>query len=91
MIEGLRKIEFDSDGFREILLSEGMKEQVESAVERIQSEANAGITEDSEGFSVDVIQGGYGGGRWVGFVSAIDSAAAIAESENKVLSGAVHA
>ena len=90
MIKGLKSIQFMSTGFRDILFSGGVKDQVQSIAGRIQQEANAGVGEDSEGFSSNVIAGGYGGGRWVGFVTAIDSSAAKAEAENKVLTKAVH-
>lgn len=90
MIDGIKKIEFISQGFKDILLSEGVKLQVECIAKNIQAEANSGVTEDSDGFSANVIAGGYGGGRYVGFVTSIDEKAAQAESENKVLSKAVH-
>lgn len=82
-------IEFISNGFRQILFSDGVKEVVTSAAEAIQNEANAGVT-DSEGFSMNVRGIGYGGGRWGAFVSAKDQKANAAESENQVLTRAVH-
>ena len=90
MIKGITKIEFNSQGFKDILFSPGTKELVQSVANQIQAEANAGIQEDSEGFSSNVVAGGYGGGRYVGFVTSIDNKAAQAESEDKVLSKAVH-
>lgn len=82
-------IEFNSAGFREILFSDGVKSLVTSAAEKIQSEANAGVT-NSKGFRVNVRGIGFGGGRWGGFVSAADNVAHTAEEENQVLSRAVH-
>lgn len=90
MIKGITKIEFNSQGFKDILFSPGTKELVQGVADKIQAEANAGIQEDSEGFSSNVVAGGYGGGRYVGFVTSTDKASAQAESEDKVLSKAVH-
>lgn len=90
MIKGIKSVQFISSGFRDILFSDGVKQQVQSVADRIRQEANAGVEDGSEGFSATVIGGGYGGGRWVGFVTSIDNAAAKAESENKVLTKAVH-
>lgn len=90
MIKGITKIEFNSQGFKDILFSPGTKELVRGVADQIQAEANAGIQEDSEGFSSNVVAGGYGGGRYVGFVTSLDNKAAQAESEDKVLSKAVH-
>lgn len=82
-------IEFNSPGFREILFSEGTKNLVTSAAQKIQAEANAAVSK-SKGFSVRTYGGGYGGGRWIASVTAIDRAAAAAEAESQVLSKAVH-
>ena len=90
MIKGITKIEFNSQGFKDILFSPGTKELVQGVANKIQAEANAGRQEDSEGFSSNVVAGGYGGGRYVGFVTSLDNKAAQAESEDKVLSKAVH-
>lgn len=84
------KIEFISSGFREILEGDGVHQLVTDTATRIQQEANAGIDEESEGFSVDVWEGNYGGGRWIGSVTSQDRAAAAAQSEYQVLSKAVH-
>lgn len=84
------RIQFNSDGFREILQSAGVKALVEETANDICSKANANLGgESSEGYDVSVISGGYGGGRWVGFVSSADAEAAAAESEYKALSRAV--
>lgn len=83
------KIEFISAGFREILTSDGVKALVDDAASEIQSKANANLLEDSEGYEKTVMYGGYGGGRWVGFVQCTDRASCIAEAEYNALSGAV--
>lgn len=83
------KIEFISAGFREILLSDGVKALVDEATTEIQSKANANLLEDSEGYEKTVMYGNYGGGRWVGFVQCTDRASCVAEAEYNALSGAV--
>lgn len=83
------KLEFNSDGFKQILLSAGMKQCVEAAAKDIKSKADANITGESEGFSVNTWQGSYGGGRWVASVTTTDFASRVAESENKALTRAV--
>ncbi len=89
------KLEFNSEGFREILLSEGVRDLVAEEAEKIASRANANLTDSkSEGYEAEVFQGAmmskYGyGGRWVGSVRAIDSRASADEAENKSLSRAV--
>jgi hypothetical protein len=83
------KIEFISDGFREILLSDGMRDIVDQVSTEIQERANSNLTEDSEGYQKTVMQGHAGGGRWIGFVQTTDRASKIAEAEHNALSGAV--
>lgn len=76
------RIEFKSAGFKEILTGEGVKNLVTGTVQEIAQRAG-------DGFEYDVIYGGYGGGRWIGFVGSTDRESAAAESEHKVLSSAV--
>lgn len=83
------RLEFNSDGFREILCGDGVKGMVDSATEKIKVKADAGIQGTSEGFSASSFLGNYGGGRWVGVVSTTDKESMIAESEGKALSKAV--
>ena len=87
---GIYLIQFNSQGFKDILFSPDTKELVSGVADRIQAEANANVGEGSEGFSANVVAGGYGGGRYLGYVTAIDNAASAAESEDKALSKAVH-
>lgn len=88
-------IEFNSEGFREILMSNGVRNVVEDATNRIATRANANLTDaSSEGYEGDVVESprmsNYGnGGRWVGFVRALDYKAMADEAENKSLSRAV--
>ena len=76
------RIEFNSEGFKEILTGEGVKNVVTQSVHEIAQRAG-------DGFACNVILGGYGGGRWIGFVGSTDRESAAAESENKVLSSAL--
>ena len=87
MIPGIHKIEFISEGFKEVLMaSQGL---VSSVTNQIAAKANANLAENSSGYSAEVIIDGYGGGRPVGFVSSTDHASAAAEAEYKALSRAV--
>lgn len=87
MIEGITKIEFNSAGFKEVLMStEGL---VSSVASEIAATANANLAEDSSGYSAEVFTGGFGGGRPIGVVASTDNAAAAAEAEYKALSRAV--
>lgn len=81
------RIEFISAGFREILLSDGVKELVQSTADEIRDKANTNY--DGDGFESSVKVGGYGGGRWIGYVGATDKKSTAAESENQALTRAV--
>lgn len=81
------RIVFNSDGFRQILFSDGVKQAIETQAEEIADRANA--AGDCNGFKPSVIAGGYGGGRYIGFVSTTDKKSMQAESENKALTGAI--
>lgn len=89
------QITFNSEGFRQILLGDGVKSVVSQATETIASRANGNLlATDSEGYEGDVVESprmsNYGnGGRWVGFVRALDYEAMADEAENKSLSRAV--
>lgn len=89
------KLTFNSEGFREILVGDGVKGLVESVTENIASRANANLSDQtSEGYTAEVFQGNmmqkYGhGGRWIGRVAAADAKASADEAEMKSLSRAV--
>ena len=82
------RIVFNSEGFRQILLSEGCKELVEQVTNEICDKANANNSRGGQ-FDSSVQVGGYGGGRWIGFVSANDKQACIAQSEDLALTRAL--
>lgn len=84
------KIEFYSEGFKGILNSGGVQALVQSKAEEICARANANVGGiETDGYKTTVMQGGYGGGRWIAHVQAADYAAAVAEAENKALTKAV--
>lgn len=83
------RLVFNSDGFRQILLSEGCHNLVQQVTEEIAERANTNNVRGGEGFKATTQVGGYGGGRYIGFVSAADNKANIAESEDKALTGAL--
>lgn len=84
------KIEFLSAGFKEILMSDGVRSILAQKGDEICARANANLTEsDSDGYKVTTMPGNYGGGRWVTYVQATDFLAALDEAENKSLTKAV--
>lgn len=84
------RIEFNPQGFHDLLCGEEVKNYVTEQTEGIRNRADSNMGgADSEGFRSNVILGGFGGGRWVGFVSTTDEATMIAESENQALTKAV--
>ena len=97
------RIVFNSDGFRQILTSEGCHELVQQVTEEIKEKAVANYAavsseslaralnpnaDASEGIRANTMLGGYGGGRWIGFVSTADAYATAAEAEDKILTRA---
>lgn len=82
------KIEFISQGFKDILFSPGTKELVQGVAEDICDRANMDVP---EGFESNVQSGGYGGGRYIAFVRTATKEAALEESENMTLTKAVRA
>ena len=83
------RFKWDHDGFRQLLLSEGVRDLVQSTAEEICDKANGNNTRGGEGFTVRTQVGDYGGGRYIAFVSSTDKNSFIAESEDKALTGAL--
>ena len=90
------RIVFNSEGFRQILLSDGCHELVQKTTEEIRDKAvqnYAAVSPngvDAEaGITARTQVGGYGGGRWIGFVSTSDSYAVAAETEDKIMTRAL--
>lgn len=84
-------IQFISAGFKAILESDGTKNLIEETAQAMADRANGNNERGGAGFAASVKLGGYGGGRWVGFVSTTDKASMIAEAEDKALTRALQA
>lgn len=83
------RLQFNSEGFKQILLSEGCRSLVENTTNEICEKANANNTRGGDGFKATTQVGGYGGGRWIGFVTATDAKASAAQSEDNALTRAL--
>lgn len=81
------RITFISAGFKKILTSSDIRQKLAEEAAAIQSRAASNAKGGT--FTAQTWMGGYGGGRWVASVTASDSEANKAESENKALSRAV--
>ena len=79
------RIEFNTEGFRELLQSNEVKGLVEEHANAILDRAGG----EEEGFSASVWEAGYGGGRWAGTVRTASYDAARAEATDKTLTKAV--
>ena len=83
-------IEWNHEGFEEILCCEGTMNLVQQQTERICDNANANNNHGGKGFDSATRMGrAYGSRRALGFVYSTDDKSAIAESEDKALSRAV--
>ena len=85
------EIEFNSDGFRQILNSSEVRAAVESTANQVCNKANSYIEGDSAGFKVKMVHSNYGykGGRVGATIHSTDHASLVAASENKALIKAV--
>ena len=86
----IENITFNSDGFKAVLESDGVKELVTNTANEICERANANNERGGKGYAVEVKHFGFGGGRWGAFISATDKKANQAESEDKALTRAVN-
>lgn len=83
-------IEFKSEGFEQLLCDAGTMSLVQEQAERICDAANANNGRGGNGFECATRLGrAYGSQRALGFVYSTDKNSALAESEDKALSGAV--
>ena len=78
------RLEFKSEGFAQILASEGCHQLVQSVAEEIAEKANANSGLDS--FVATSVKAPT---RYIGFASSTDKASLKAESEDKALTGAL--
>lgn len=90
------RLVFNSEGFRQILTSDGCRDLIQSTTDEIREKAVANYeavapkgVDASEGIKASTQIGGYGGGRWIGFVGTADKYAAAAEAEDKIITRAV--
>ena len=85
------KLEFISEGFKQILNSDGMRSLVESTADDICAKANANVGGfETAGYKVTTMHATkWKDGRWISHVQAADYAAAEAEAEYKALTRAV--
>ena len=80
------RIEFISQGFQDILFSDGCQQVVQETADGIAERANANAGLDS--FSASTVKAGT---RWIGFASTTDKDSMIAEAEDKALTRAIQA
>lgn len=98
------RLVFNSEGFRQILTSDGCHQLIAETTEQIRDRAVANYAavdsnslaralnpngDPADGIKASTMIGGYGGGRWLGFVSTADAYASAAEAEDKILTRAV--
>lgn len=81
-------IEFNNDGFKAILQSDGCREVIEQTANEIAEKANSNNTRGGTGFNSKV-ELGTKAQRYVGFVYSTDKNSLIAETEDGTLSGAI--
>ena len=77
------KIKWNSPGFKALLNTDSMHQVVEEVANHIADKANSNYGGD--GYRVTTQVGGYGGGRWIGFVTATDEDSLKAESEDSAV------
>ena len=85
------KIEWNHEGFEQILSSSGAGEVCSQSAKEIEARANSNISENSEGFkSGGRIVTAYGSKRWMYFVYTTDRESMIAEQYDQALTKAVN-
>lgn len=97
MAKGIAKIEFISDGFRDILQTAGTQTVVQEVTESIRQNCVANYAAvspegvDADVFNTEVKQATAAQykGRFIGFVSTSDPYAVAAETEDKIMTRAL--
>ena len=97
MAKGIAKIEFISDGFRDILQTAGTQTAVQEVTESIRQNCVANYAAvspdgvDADVFNTEVKQATAAQykGRFIGFVSTSDPYAVAAETEDKIMTRAL--
>lgn len=85
------RIEHISAGWREILMSEPVKQLVSDNAEAVRSRAESMSMMPGAEWTAEVSVGSYGGGRIVGYVRPANLQAMIDEASGKMLEVAVNA
>lgn len=85
---GITNVEFNNDGFKAILQSDGCREVIEQTANEIADKANSNNSRGGTGFNSKV-ELGTKAGRYIGFVYSTDKNSLIAETEDSALSGAI--
>lgn len=88
MANGIKKIEFNDEGFRAILSSEECRQLVQQSADEIRDKANDNNSRGGEGFASSVVFGGRAH-RYIGFVQTTDKKSMQAESEDGALTRAL--
>lgn len=84
-------VEWNHDGFEQILCSSGAQKTCEQIGEQIKARANAELrADDTPGFVTrgEIVKA-YGSNRWMQFVHTTDAATMFAERDEQILSRAV--
>lgn len=81
-------IKFNSNGFRQVLLSDGVKAKIEEEAQKIADRATAKC-EKGQGYYIETEYTDYGRGRWKTSVIPIDDQTQWEEHTKNVLSGSV--
>lgn len=81
------RIEFNDQGFRELLQSGEVQQLVLNKAEEIAGRANSSVSGSSEGFRAHAVKAPS---RWIAFAGTSDDETIRAEAEDKVLSRAVY-
>ena len=97
MAKGIAKIEFISDGFRDILQTAGTQTVVQEVTESIRQNCVANYAAvspdgvDADVFNTEVKQATAAQykGRFIGFVSTSDPYAVLGETEDKIMTRAL--
>lgn len=80
----LKRIQWNNQGFKEILHSTGVQSMLRSEAEAIAGRASAQVS--GSGYRASISNAGS---RYIGFATSTDEASTIAETEDKVLQRSV--
>lgn len=81
------RLDFKSEGFRQILTSPGVRAEVDRIAQAVLSAAGG----EARGYGKKTFLGSYGGGRWVSTVFTETVEGIVDESKNRTLYRAIFA